>query len=169
MTDIAAVIERVSDEDEDYIGSGVLIRAADRDALLAHIAELEVRIKSLIGRAMDADRQTAELLIWGKDAEAHADRAEATAGSLRNALAAAEAKLDAARAEAARLREALTPSAATKAAYINGFQFIFPAFNEAGDEVAFTPNVPWTTIKEIMAAIRARAALDGPATEGDGK
>ncbi len=36
MTDIAAVIDRVSDEDEDSIGC-VIIRSADRDAILAHI------------------------------------------------------------------------------------------------------------------------------------
>ena len=130
MTDIAAVIERVSDEDEDYIGSGVLIRAADRDALLAHIAAITTE--------RDAEREHSK--------------------SWRRTLEKMTAERDAARVEVARLREALTPSAATHAAYINGFQFIFPAFNEAGDEVAFTPNVPWTTIKEIMAAIRARAA-----------
>jgi hypothetical protein len=53
-----------------------------------------------------------------------------------------------AEAERDAMGEALTPSADTKAAYIGEFQFQF------GD---CTPNVPWTTIKQIMAAIRNRA------------
>lgn len=60
-------------------------------------------------------------------------------------------------AERNRLREALTPSAETKAAYMGEFQFRFPIRDHTGEEVMFTPNVPWTTIKEIMAAISAYA------------
>ena len=62
-------------------------------------------------------------------------------------------------AENARLRDALTPSGDTKAAYICEFSMPFPIIDEHGDEVMLRPNIPWTTIKEIMAAIRARAAL----------
>ena len=51
--------------------------------------------------------------------------------------------------------EALTPSAETKAAYVGEFQFSVPDFgNPAGHRFV---EVPWTTIKEIMAAIKARA------------
>lgn len=61
--------------------------------------------------------------------------------------------------EDAGLREALTPSAETKAAYMGEFRVPLPDRDEEGNEVMRHINVPWTTIKEIMAAIRARAAL----------
>lgn len=57
-------------------------------------------------------------------------------------------------AENKRLREALTPSGETKAAYIGEFHFYVSTFDE-DIRVA----VPWTSIKEIMAAIKARAEL----------
>jgi hypothetical protein len=72
------------------------------------------------------------------------------------------ADLDAAEAKVARLEGALTPSGETKAEYMGEFSIPFPIIDENGDEVMLRPNVPWTTIKEIMAAIRARATL----TEG---
>lgn len=66
-------------------------------------------------------------------------------------------------AEVERLREALTPSGDTKAAYIGEFSFGITRTGEddEGDPCEFTETVPvpWTTIKEIMAAIAARAAL----------
>jgi hypothetical protein len=65
--------------------------------------------------------------------------------------------------------EALTPSAETKAAYIGEFTIaverIVNEDLEPEDESDAAPDpyehimVPWTTIKEIMAAIRARAML----------
>lgn len=54
--------------------------------------------------------------------------------------------------EVLRLREALTPSAATKTAYIGEFSWSDDCY---GGSV--TRTVPWTTVKEIMAAIRKRA------------
>jgi hypothetical protein len=67
-----------------------------------------------------------------------------------------------------RLIEALTPSLQTKAAYIGEFSF---SIDEQSDdqmcEVTRKVDVPWTTIKEIMAAIRARAALKLEATTSD--
>jgi hypothetical protein len=62
-------------------------------------------------------------------------------------------------AENARLREALTPSAATKASYIGEFRF--PLETVDGDTPSVT--VPWTTIKQIMAAILNRALSKEPA------
>lgn len=62
-------------------------------------------------------------------------------------------------AEVVRLREALTPSADTKAAYIGEFQFDIMLTDDFGKERPHEVTVPWTTIKEIMAAIAARAAL----------
>lgn len=67
--------------------------------------------------------------------------------------------LESLRAENERMREALTPSAETKGAYIGEFKFNTPIVNSKGQEEAFMTYVPWPTIKEIMAAIRARAAL----------
>ena len=69
---------------------------------------------------------------------------------LRTALRAAQAREQ-------RLLSALTPSMETKAAYMGEFKFPFCIRDEFGDDMKFTPNVPWTTIKEIMAAIRAQA------------
>jgi hypothetical protein len=63
-------------------------------------------------------------------------------------------------AEIAALREALTPSAETKSAYIGEFRFEVSRVDEFGDELSTRYDVPWTTIKEIMAAILARAALE---------
>lgn len=57
------------------------------------------------------------------------------------------------------MEEALTPSAETKAAYMGEFTIPWPVVGEDGNEYIIRINVPWTTIKELMAAIRARAAL----------
>ncbi len=58
-----------------------------------------------------------------------------------------------------RLQEALTPSAATKAAYIGEFSFGVDDRDEEGEECTRNVMVPWTTVKEIMGAIRARAEM----------
>lgn len=52
------------------------------------------------------------------------------------------------------LEGALTPSAETKAAFIGEFQFLVEEYGEVA--------VPWTTVKEIMAAIRALATRAHP-------
>ena len=70
------------------------------------------------------------------------------------------------KAENEALREALTPSGETKAAYIGEFSFqeLVTCFDEDLEdfiEESRTTFVPWTTVKEIMAAIRTRAALEG--------
>ena len=64
------------------------------------------------------------------------------------------------RAEVERLREALDPSGSTKNCYIGEFSFTRELIDEDGDGVDEELVVPWTTIKEIMAAISARAALE---------
>jgi hypothetical protein len=68
-------------------------------------------------------------------------------------------------AEKARLVEALTPSGDTKAAYHGEFSFSVTShfWNDVVEEWethAQNTLVPWTTVKEIMAAIRARAAIE---------
>lgn len=87
-------------------------------------------------------------------------------------LASAFARFDAARdtedtATIAALREALAPSGDTKAAYMGEFYVRLPDWDDDGNEVVREINVPWTTIKEIMAAIFARAALARTLKGGD--
>lgn len=65
------------------------------------------------------------------------------------------------REEVEALRAALTPSAETKAAYMGEFRFKFSVRWE-GEEIDFMPTVPWTTIKEIMAAIQRQALRLNP-------
>lgn len=60
-----------------------------------------------------------------------------------------------------RFIEALTPSSETKAAYIGEFSFRAHESNDVGEEFTRSFTVPWTTIKEIMKAIRKRAGIDG--------
>jgi hypothetical protein len=69
------------------------------------------------------------------------------------------------RAENARLREALTPSAETKAAYIGEFHMVTDYVNEFGDSVFTKYTVPWTVIKEIMAAILKRGSTKAQGSE----
>ena len=58
-----------------------------------------------------------------------------------------------------RLQEALTPTADTKSAYIGEFSFDIDDRDEDGEECSRNVVVPWTTVKEIMAAIRSRAEM----------
>ena len=97
--------------------------------------------------ALEAKNRELALQILATDGQAQ----EAHAAQL-----AAEAKL----AEAV---EALTPSGDTKVAYIGEFSMRFPVFDDDGEDVMHTVNVPWTTIKEIMGAIRERAKIKGDA------
>jgi hypothetical protein len=64
------------------------------------------------------------------------------------------AELDNLEVDNARLIAALTPSGETKVAYIGAFSFSAAV----GKHTKVV--VPWTTIKEIMKAIRTRAALE---------
>ena len=57
--------------------------------------------------------------------------------------------------------EALTPNAETKAAYIGEFKFDIELDDEDGNPFSHAVTVPWTTIKEIMAAILKRAKEQG--------
>jgi hypothetical protein len=67
-------------------------------------------------------------------------------------------------AENEKMREALTPSGDTKAAYHGEFKFQVTSWRENDDEewekYLADVTVPWTTVKEIMAAIEARAQGD---------
>ena len=73
---------------------------------------------------------------------------------------AAEKRAKVAEAENTKLREALTPSGDTKAAYSGEFHIsVYDCEDNQGNEVWRQVPVDWTTIKAIMATIRARAAL----------
>lgn len=65
--------------------------------------------------------------------------------------------IEAIRTERDALVEALTPSAETKAAFIGEFRFKREATDEDGECCVEHITVPWTTVKEIMKAIRAKA------------
>lgn len=52
---------------------------------------------------------------------------------------------------------ALTPSAETKARHIGEYAFSVEDRDEDGEECTRPVTVPWTTVKDIMAAIRADA------------
>lgn len=69
-----------------------------------------------------------------------------------------------------RMREALEPSGDTKAAYMGEFKFpLCIGGDEDGDEIWHDQYVPWDVIKQIMSAIRARAAQSLNQTErGEG-
>lgn len=67
------------------------------------------------------------------------------------------------------LEGALTPSADTKADYIGEFNFPLAYTDDDGNHATTSISVPWTTIKEIMAAIAARAARRLTGGEADGK
>lgn len=106
--------------------------------------------------------------INGVPNEPTGDAADVVAGDLADTLGvefdqdwpeAAAAALAAALRGRDRVVEALTPSADTKAAYIGEFGFNIVDRDEDGDEVYRNVRVPWDTVKEIMAAILARAAL----------
>lgn len=60
-----------------------------------------------------------------------------------------------------RLREALTPSPETKAAYSAEFKFSHDTLDEDGNPRSETHDVPWTVVKDIMAAILKRAGAEG--------
>ena len=67
-------------------------------------------------------------------------------------------KIDALEAENAALRGALTPTSATKFAFIGEFKQDMIRRDEDGVEYVHEVSIEWTTIKEIMAAIKAYAA-----------
>ena len=76
---------------------------------------------------------------------------------------AAEAKL-------AKAVEALTPSGDTKAEYAGEFHIsVYDAEDEDGNEIWRKVPVDWTTIKAIMAAIKARATRAELKGQDDGQ
>jgi len=81
---------------------------------------------------------------------------EGDAGTLVQAFARHRTTAEAGKRE---LVEALTPSGATKAAYSGEFEMTVSDTDEDGHECWRKVLVPWDVIKQIMAAISARATL----------
>ena len=75
------------------------------------------------------------------------------------------AERDALQAKLAAAEEALKPSAETKAEYMGEFSWKEESLDEYEEPCLRTIYVPWTTIKEIMKAIKARAALADTTTD----
>ncbi|MBZ9753223.1 hypothetical protein K7W42_20510 [Deinococcus sp. HMF7604] len=73
-------------------------------------------------------------------------------------LRAAAAEVETLQARVAALEAALTPTVDTRAAYAGEFRFQVRGVDEEGEETDIEIDVPWDTIKTIMAAIRAEAA-----------
>jgi hypothetical protein len=124
--------------------------AAERNALAARLAEVEADKRFIID---ERDRTFALML-------ARAEAAEADIDTLRACAKEEMEKREAAEAREAKLREALTPSGDTKAHYSGEFSIsVYDGLDEDDAEQWRNVLVDWTTIKAIMATIRARAAL----------
>lgn len=131
--------------------------------LIERLRAKRMRVHDLSGVGWEDDpdcHQAADALatLTARVAELERERDQALdhAAMIMEACEATEAQL-------AKAVEALTPSGETKAAYIGEFSFMIDEVvtSDDGDEVENRREVtvPWTTVKEIMAAIRARAAL----------
>lgn len=90
-----------------------------------------------------------------------ASRIEYLEGSLKAVLESRNVAVDAwveryTKAEAAldRMTLALTPSSVTKAALLGEFKFFEERFDDKGEAYTVDVTVPWTTVKDIMLAIR---------------
>jgi chromosome segregation ATPase len=154
----------------------------------ALVAEAEAHLKAL-SRAAEAVKRIAELERRASNAEAHESRIREQVAKVSAAWSAAEAKVAerdtiiqalkdqsareadakakvqayrvAAEARVKALEESLTPSPSTKMAYEGMFYFDITNPDDRGaafDEVEHRI-VPWTVIKQIMAAILSRAAF----------
>jgi len=77
----------------------------------------------------------------------------------------AKAEIERLKAEVERWKEASTPSAETKAAYWGEFHISDEILDDEGNYITRKVAVPWITVKEIMAAISARAALTQEKTD----
>jgi hypothetical protein len=122
--------------------------------------ELTTQLDGALAAKEKAEGERDKALALKKEwRDAHGRESRNLADVLGRALK-AESERSAALAEIARLKAALTPSAETKIAYMSEFQF------PSTIERTYNETVPWTTIKEIMAAICVRAALKGQTDGG---
>jgi hypothetical protein len=140
----------------DYMSEWWFERAATKTAL----AEKDARIEALLAADEVRVRDISRLTVERDEARAECEGLRAKLEKFVAAHALECKQRLAAEADKARSIEALTPSGNTKAAYIGEFHFDYTVWDPHGeDEITHRVSVPWGTIKEIMAAIRARAAL----------
>jgi hypothetical protein len=111
----------------------------------------EATIK-LLGYADWAD--ATDYRLTGRQDRTVSKTVQAFAAHRTASTATLQARLDA-------MADALTPSGATKAAYHGDFWFPITRTDADGEEYTERAYVPWTTVKEIMAAIKARAQHEG--------
>lgn len=120
-----------------------------------------------LGRLLAKARLPLSFTVLEDYAEIHDAAGDKVALSVKPHLILALNALPGLLAERAALVEALTPSGETKAHYSGEFFFEVDHYDEESQEVlSRRVTVPWTTVKEIMSAIRARALVGGQA---DGK
>lgn len=164
------------------IDSRVTIPGAEYVAMKAEIERLKAKLNDRCPvDAMDRGMSPVEAAVWHVWGERCSDfepecltckswaefdqierlRWEVAAwkGRHEGAVAAMTADVTRLRADNERLKAALTPSAETKAAYWGEFHFTEEGCDEDGQMYYRKITVPWTTVKEIMAEILARAAL----------
>lgn len=140
-------------------------RDAQRRRAVAAEARASAAVEALHDVFMDVQNRTKAGMSWGINGHptmspASLHKISQTLFALRPQADAAEQLVQKLTAENERLREALTPSGDTKAEYAGEFSFRHEQWNVEGDDTeTVNITVPWTTIKEIMAAIRARSAL----------
>ena len=135
----------------------------ERAEAAARITALEAEVERLKGARRPFNDALAERVIDGQVKDM--DDLRKLAQSERSQRQSLEAAIAAKDAEIERLKEAMTPSAETKAALMGEFTVPLPEIDEDGEEYIRRINVPWTTVKEIMTAIRARAALQEDTTQ----
>jgi predicted nuclease with TOPRIM domain len=143
---VARNIANLSAKVSAYIvgAKSVQVRVTDLRTLLASNAALEAELKGAEEQIEDLENE-----VSGYEADAKTREVEITA---------LEAKLREA-------EDAMTPSADTKAAYSGEFRMGITLRLKADEEYRAVL-IPWTTIKEIMAAIKARAFLTPDQSHG---
>lgn len=178
--DVRGLVERLLEPCVDWNGEQIVDDSAPRHEVHCRLLrEAAATLTSLLERAERAERRAEELAdglmyvtidhtgcIYTTADEDRAiklakDNLAAAIEAERTARERAEARIKELEQERDALLDALTPSALTKADYIGEFQFSIEDRQEDEDgemlETTREVTVPWTTIKEIMAAIRARA------------
>lgn len=132
-----------------------LLAAADADAFVNGNLQAEVKRLTEANNGLMAERES---LIETKREQI--ERLELSRGAASKVALDAIAEKETTEARIKALEEALTPSGDTKAAYIGEFAFPLVYTDDNGDSATTSVTVPWTAVKDIMAAITARATLN---------